>query len=1123
MDMRLDFVGPDGTPVPTFRLTARDGQYPLPRLRLSAKPEAWIDDVEIASCDLHPADQSLRQVLLAQWENSGPSGNGSVLVAEQRWLPAEHVREPVEVTASWKVTCYDGGPYERFVNSLDPVTQEASVALTFEPSTEPTAPSAGAGQSDDEQDRPPAHLGHVAVDFGTSNCTAALFDQHFLPARHPLSREQVGRLRTEILGLLDRGPSPDDAEAQGEFEEFAADIASAILPDASGTDRELKDQLRKAVAVDSGRGTRLLYEFLLELERCLGQCSDELRPRLAAALNNAYSRSWREPPLDRLRLFEIFLDPIEGEVIESKATVTALDPLRVRVGKTNFGIDDDEDDGERLIYAGLKQRLGSAWPQPELGPGRTSDDLIHECLRDIIGRCDKFIAEASSEIGKGRVDEVVITFPTMASPTVRGKLRTLVRGLGVSLVDASFDEAIAAAMFVLLRDFGGDHDIGLELLRSKSRPAGPNQWKQNLLVIDIGGGTTDIALLGLHLSDQTPGDLDPARHGRYYELLPEVLGSTGRLQLGGELTSLRVFYWIKAALADQLLRALPEPFESAQAQLRLLRGEPGEDPLLSRTRDQLPPSQGGGGAGVFDVLDGIVPTRSRVGDGRLTQAFWLLWTRADDVKRQFCAADAPSQISLGAEDVRRVLRAAKWPTAMAPALDVSAIPDDVLTIKLAKKEFDELAAGDLEEIMELAYSLACKRLEGTGQDDPEPIDRIILTGQASRAPLAKQCLLEVFSRSRAIGRPLQWHPSGVIVEQDYAKLATSLGACWAKSNQGFAPTADGSRGRLIDGRNEFRIRVDNLFFNLPCTFLRGTTLGGAEDGQEILQIGAELYQSYPDQDIAVIRSPEFELVDDVAVYREVYREGRRNQADMPLWGDFQWARLNADGSLNLDPAIWPREMRARVEATSNLDLFLLLSRGRAHYRVDGEAKSVLHAAGVKNRRAGVGPGNSAAAFRPERIVVNAYATDGNHQGVAIFKAGADAQPNGSASAEVLFPETFHVPGSGGGEQEVSGAISLPLPEPPANGSWTFHYLDEKGGQQQIGQLGPPGRTGQLEVRFFASVDERGDLRLHAGDVPYWPADSLTDVQQRAGSVLRQRMKSEARDYEASRDPFSGRH
>src|SRR5262249_24852154 len=149
-------------------------------------------------------------------------------------------------------------------------------------------------------------------------------------------------------------------DVQAEFGEFVADIAAAILPEADGdSDDELRASLRRAMAEDSDREPRLLYALLLELERYVGQCSEELRPPLAAALNDAYNQSWRIPPLDQLRLFEVLLDVNEEYVLESKASASIEPELRVRVGKLAL-----EDDGgqEALVYAGQKQRLAKAEP-----------------------------------------------------------------------------------------------------------------------------------------------------------------------------------------------------------------------------------------------------------------------------------------------------------------------------------------------------------------------------------------------------------------------------------------------------------------------------------------------------------------------------------------------------------------------------------------------------------------------------------------------------------------------------------------------------------------------------------------------------------------------------------------
>ena len=344
-----------------------------------------------------------------------------------------------------------------------------------------------------------------------------------------------------------------------------------------------------------------------------------------------------------------------------------------------------------------------------------------------------------------------------------------------------------------------------------------------------------------------------------------------------------------------------------------------------------------------------------------------------------------------------------------------------------------------------------------------------------------------------------------MVESDYAKLATSLGACWARSNHGLANRPEGAIERLREGRNEFRIIVDNLFFNLPCAFIKATILGGQRTGDTILPIGAELYQIYPDQEVAVIRSGEFELTNIVAIYRDA-------QGELPEWGDFQWEEEDPGRS----KTIWPHEIRARLEATSNLDLFLLLSKGRAHYQVGGESISVQDALPDGE------PGQDAPAFTPDRIVVNVYATDGDHAAQAIFPGIPVAEP-GSGPAPDAFPEVFHASASEDGTQAVRGAISVKLPLPPASGSWTFHYRDDQGDLQEIGELTPPPRASQLRIRYFASVDERGNLRVHAEAVPYRQAESLAQVEATAGAVYRAPMLPTEKDYDPARDPFNGRH
>lgn len=1126
MELRLQFVGSDGVPRRSFTLPAQDGHYQLPRLVTVATGDVWIEDATIQSCDVPPGAQELRTELLAAWDGNGPSGHGTRLWSPVSSLLVQHVTRPAEVRVTWAVSWYSTGLYERYLNSADAFLEEASVTLNFEPPPRPE-PEQALVEEPERASADWGHRGHVAIDYGTSYCTATLFEQEYLPPARPLSSLQARQLRKDLVSLLDRGPGARlSGSARREFADHAAEIAASLLSDSTRLrEDQLAQALRRALTDEDDQDPQFLYKVMLELELRLPQTSDALRPPLAAALNQLYTQAWRVPPLDRLRLFEVMLDPGKGSLLESTATATAGPPLNVRLGGATD--DDDDENVGAYVYAGLKQRLAKAVPHDELGTGMTSDDLIQESLRYLVGRCNAFVSSGAQELGTGSINHVVATFPTMATPAVRHKLRGMLEAIGIRLIDNTLDEAIAAAMFTVLRDFGSDYDTGLELLRAQSRQVDKDKgWKQNLLVIDIGGGTTDIALLGLHLRDETPEEavrIAPATHGRYYELRPEVLGSTGRPQLGGELMSLRVFYWVKALLADQLLRLFPDSFARSRADLRQLVGEtPGDGVLLAKTWRKLPTRDTDRQIhAAFDILNAVVPTRSAPDSTRPSQAFWQLWRIADRVKLDFCKPQAPQQIPLRPAELRRLLQRA-WSGATDIVPDVQRISDDDLAIMLAAHDFERLVAGDLDEIMDLAYQLARQRLAGSAET-AEPVDRVILTGQASRAPQVRSRLLSVFSDQKDVA----WQPKSVSVEAgDFAKLATSLGACWTRVNRQLVPDPDGAVEYLASGRNEFHIDVDNLFFNLPCAFLLGTMPGGAsDDARSILEIGTELFQVYPDEDLAVVRSAEFPLTGYVNIFRAA-------QGSRPRWADFQWEIEDKTQKLDLDPGVWAREIKAVLETTSNLDMHLLLSRGPRHYAVGGESNSVRGAVSAANAagrgevpnqeqqaQAATTPEDVDAVprFDPSRIVVNAYSLGSDHQGAQVFPL-ADGQAEPAA-----LTETFHVADRTGGETTLDGLISARLPDPPASGRWTFHYRDDKGGLHRIGEHTPPRRTGNLAIRYYASVDAAGDIRVHAGAVPFWAANSLAEVQNKQGSVYRAEMNSDFDDYQPGRDPFNGRH
>ena len=1132
MNVRLDFVDEAGRPAADLTIRGKDGRYPLPRIRLRhAGDRPWpdqvtarVDDdsrslVDAATVDSWAAAQALLN----------DPGDGSLVGGEMSMLL--QLFEPAVVRLQCRVRYYESA-YELLQRSSPRVVEE-SVTIRLQPEAHDDTASRGTGQWTSQPGRADRsrHLGHAAIDFGTSNCTVTLFDQQELPKRQ-LSRRQAARLRhgtaallAETAWLAQGGRLP--VGAADEWQQHVAEIGRAVLGGSvvGLADEPVRLRLVDELRHDDDAAPRWLYEVLVEVERRRGRCSEQLRPRLAGALTALYAGTWRVPALDRLKLFPVALSPSEGEVVESKVTVESTLPLQVTVGRPKATVVGRTSNASApRVFAGLKQKLEESKPVPGLD-GVGSDDLIREAIGFLLRRTDDFIASPGDggRLGTGSVARAVVTYPTMSSPAVRRKLKNMVAALGVADVVTSYDEAVATAMFFLMRDFGGDHDIGLESLRARSTPIEPLHWEQNVLVIDIGGGTADVALLTLGLRDATTPDrtADPRVRGRYYELRPELRGSTGRLQNGGELVTLRIFYWIKATLADRLRVRQPERYAAQNSALAQLAGTRpagttahaaiGDDHLARRVRQQENDPE-------LRVMDEILHTRWAAPrdqvDAEAQNRFWTLWELAEGAKLELCDPDDPKpSTTIDGNDL---------------AFLVPDAPDpDVLTLELVAGTFEDLVRADIDEVMYSARELVRSRL---GSADPASaggaagrLDRIILTGQASRAPLVRRRLLAAFASSSADELGVEWHPSGVLVEQEFSKQSTSLGACWAEMVRQTQVGEVGAQERLRQGHNALHIDVDNLFFNLPCSLRRSETLGqGGQDGLEVLHVGQELEQLDPAREIAAVRSKPFEPAPTVAVYRDGY-------------GDYLLRLGEFQVGPDLDPEIWPKQISAILEVTAELNLWLLLSHGEPHHRVgrdpDATVLTAVRDAGDGDAVTISSDGRELLTELPGAIVVNAMAADGQHRGTVVVGdddsgdvgiPASEEQIEGHQPAGRALDRTLHV--AGDEHTVVAGLVgerSFGAPGP--SGRWTFHYRGRSGRMELIDEIPAPQRLGQLPLRYRVSLDEHGGLRVHAGAVPFWETGSIHDVQKYKGIVYRHLMERTGDDYEAKRDPFNGTH
>ncbi|MFF3855940.1 hypothetical protein [Micromonospora sp. NPDC002575] len=947
---------------------------------------------------------------------------------------------------------------------------------------------------------PDRHGGLAAVDFGTTNSTVTLYDPYRPPPLLPMPADQRAVLCRETVALLRAEPADDELatpRAQACRAEWSA-LRDRIAVDLTGVDVA---GLVEAVESDEAAGGALLHRVLLALDLAQPGGTAPFSAWLAGRLHHCYDTAFATPALEHHCLFPVRLDSaIEAEEVPSRLDVTAVDPeLRVRLGPP-LG------DGTPLASVrGLKHHLDD----PGFRVGLRDDDrtvdveaLLGGAFGFLLDRTDEFTRAHPDRLESGHVDQVVATYPTMAPPSARQRLaRVLTDVLGVGEADLRYDEAISAALFFLMRDLGANYAIGIEALRARFRPVPgrPRHWIENSLVVDIGGGTTDIALVTVHLRDETPPlpEAEPGVTGRYYRLRPQLRGTSGRARRGGDFLTLQVFHLLKAIIADHLLTtghtgvdqlgeagAWREWQDTVTAGLdascredgRYVPGRLVRQALGALRRDTAVP-EGPAGRRFRDNVERVLGTRT-VGvagspQGR-ERTFGDLWDLAERAKIGV-APDRPFR--LPADVVQDIVsRADGVPAKLPPGIGGG-------PLELSYAHFVEVTEPMLVEVSRLAAGLARARL-----DDADRLDRVILTGKASQLALAAH----VVGRELAAGNRRGEPPVRVAVERTYAKNAASMGAAWAASLASLgAPVAD--EDLLRQGATEVAVEVDNMLQALPCAL---SMAGRADQGRVLLPAGTPLREQ-ADGSLRAFATigP---LGDRCIIRREV-------DGGQPVpWGVFRWSELDSrlaesGASRRLDRRLWPRQIRAGIEVDAAGNLDLLLWRGeRPYLRVD---------------RAEPAP------RLPAELLGDA--ADATAHADRLHVAGARETPprpalHGPGTAPATR-ETF-VDEHGEPRPGVLGAGALP--PPGDDGRWGLLYRTDDGRDHLVGTLSAvPGARGP----HLVSLDADGVVRVHAGDPPRWDTDDPLDVETHPGVVFRVRLGAPQLDADDHDNPFDGTH
>jgi hypothetical protein len=995
--------------------------------------------------------------------------------------------------------------------------------------------------------------GLIAIDFGTSNSTVSLYDPGVVEDLTGLAPEQENRLKELLLTeLMDEDcncklPDADPQAWRGLIERVGGNLAGDGPPA-----QRFKAALR-------GGGQRM-FEAVRQLEICLG--ARPIRGAVFKGLNRIYHEAFLEPRLKSQSLVAVPLDPnfpqdrdVPSE-IEIKGAGTPLPVLMGRRAQQNrrnaMALAAQPVEGSAphapgepapLSLDGVRKRFHHS-PKRYLGVRKsfqvpldgdlvpvTSDQLVQAAWAQLVELTNHWRGRNPTSCSKGRFTRAVVTYPTVAPPSVRREVETLVRELQFPDVVTDYDEAVAAALFYLHREFGGSLDLGPEVFKARSR-RDKNKWFQNVLVLDIGGGSTDLALLQLTLEEVDPflpGE-NRGAGGRCYVISPRLLGSSGNTQLGGELITLRVFRLLKAALADRLLAAVQDrQVESTALAGKIAqlgeafvdgdgRFQPGS--IFSAVADL--PESDPLFTDALNAAEQVLPTRWRNNPARL-QMFYTLWEHAEAAKIALggrrTPGGEPAVFELGEQEVGTLLSQG--------GIAHTFKEPGTLRITLDAGQFERAAEPVIEEAVGIARGLLAGRLPrpespAAAADSPappeeagpqEPLDWLILSGKTCNLDLVHRVVRQEFVNSPHF----VWNPERVTFVPQYAKLAPSAGACYAEKMRRTAFAPGRFKEQLRKGLNQLTYNIDNLFFFLPCSFLVPV-----HNGQiEIFKAGQPLYR-LDEQEVGKARSEPI----GVRLLNAVMR--RDFQAATPiLWGSYDGMALARE--LQMAVPVFLNRILMQFEVDYRLFMRIFLWDGHApHFQLDPHAAFVDVADALRQRAAGTAPaGPATRAAPPAPAPVKA----GYDLSVDVIQAQSNSRPATSliAAAQDLT-ETFHF----NGDASCRGVIA-PLPDLfDGGGKLTVHA--RRPGESEwihVGELQRPvdprpplpgqERVTEYPRRYRLTLDERGVVRVHLGEVPYWKTEDLDDWKKHPGRVLQRDLELVEPPPRENRDPFCGAH
>jgi hypothetical protein len=487
---------------------------------------------------------------------------------------------------------------------------------------------------------------------------------------------------------------------------------------------------------------------------------------MADKRHEAWTAAFTVPPLEHRRLRPLVNDRLElpdaGSVPKAPVSSRLLHPLG------GPGVAPAALLGKR----GLKRALLAANPDPK---------VVAELVGAYKALYWQAVAAMSGSTDPERRREpnaVQVTYPTRLPSRQRNDLMKALRDdPELSHFDPGVDEATAVAMFDACVRLGQRPELGVSLLQARQSsakdPGDRSLISDNVLVIDVGAGTTDVALVEMKIEDKTPAEAADAP-GRYWQLAPYVLSSGGALHFGADQLTLEYFKALKSRLADL-----------------------GEAPVTGFKRDP-------------DAIP----------------EFLRLWRAAERAKERMLGEPSPRSagVSLEATPGGSAARTVQLPfepdlryitQRFAQRIAALAVGIAKAGLQTAEQRRGTAWRGDPAE----AGDAGAADGDGAGNSPrAAQLDRVILAGQTFRSPFIRH---EVETALRAF---LHGEKRKATFElacyQDHLKSSASLGAAYGGGTWALQSVAENARviEELRAGHNRFSLQTRTLWANLPAEF-----------------------------------------------------------------------------------------------------------------------------------------------------------------------------------------------------------------------------------------------------------------------------------------------------------------